>query len=64
MKFQYSRTVANGDLYICPCCGEEIFLPDEDSPFNVYCDCCGTEFFEEDDAGIELLFKRRNTYDQ
>ena len=49
MKFQYSRTVANGDLYICPCCGEEIFLPDEDSPFNVYCDCCGTEFFDEEE---------------
>lgn len=48
MRFEYLRTVANGDLYICPCCGEEIFLSEEDSPFITYCDYCGAEFFEEE----------------
>lgn len=44
MEFQYSRTVANGDLYFCPCCGAEIFIQSEESPFITYCDECGAEF--------------------
>ena len=47
MKLQYSRTVANGDLYICPCCGAEIFVQAEESPFLTYCDECGSEFDNE-----------------
>ena len=39
---RWLRTVANGEVYECPCCGAE-FLYDKDSVF-LYCDTCGAEF--------------------
>ena len=47
---EYSRTVANGDLYICPICGNEIFY---DDVFGFYCDNCGEQIDGEPDANIE-----------
>ena len=41
--FEFSRDVANGRLYFCPCCQSEIFI-EKDSPFVTYCDDCGAEF--------------------
>lgn len=39
---RWLRTVANGEVYECPYCGEE-FLYDKDS-YVQYCDSCGAEF--------------------
>lgn len=46
--FVISRDVANGRLYFCPECGEEIFI-DTQSPFVPYCDSCGAEFDIEEE---------------
>lgn len=43
-NFSYSRTVANGDLYTCPICGNEIFY---DELLGFYCDECGEQFEDE-----------------
>ena len=40
VHLEYSRTVANGELYFCPECGNEVFV---DGVF-AYCDECGCEF--------------------
>ena len=52
-EFVYSRKVVNGDFYLCPVCGAEIFIENdiENGPFIVYCSTCGAEFdveFEEE----------------
>lgn len=39
---RWLRTVANGEVYECPCCGAE-FLYTENNVFQ-YCDTCGAEF--------------------
>lgn len=43
-KFEFSRTVANGDLYLCPCCGAEVFL---DDVLVFGCSECGADFSAE-----------------
>ena len=47
---EYSRTVANGDLYICPICGNEMFY---DDVFGFYCDDCGEQIDGEPGIDIE-----------
>ena len=49
---RWLRTVANGEVYECPCCGAE-FLYDKDSIF-LYCDNCGAEF---DDIEEEIDYE-------
>ena len=47
VNLEYSRTVANGDLYFCPECGAEVFV---DGDF-AYCDDCGcdlSDYVEEE----------------
>lgn len=47
---RWLRTVANGEVYECPCCGAE-FLYNEDSFIAPYCDTCGAEFTDEEVKG-------------
>ena len=58
-NFSYSRTVANGDLYTCPICGNEIFY---DELLGFYCDECGEQF--EDETIEELQIEEKLKKDE